>query len=121
MHAAGRICHEFTPRFDEKMRDLELRLTHGVKEELLPLIALKGIGRVRARRLFDRGITNPKDLLAANENEIVSLLGETTAKKVLEEAKRRSGKKTLPDLNERENEDEPAEKKPQATLFDFGG
>ena len=121
MHAAGRICHEFTPRSDEKMRDLELRLTHGVKEELLPLIALKGIGRVRARRLFDRGITSPKDLLAANENEIVSLLGATTAKKVFEEAKRRSGKKTLPDLNEREEEDEPAEKKPQATLFDFGG
>ena len=121
MHAAGRICHEFTPRSDEKMRDLELRLTHGVKEELLPLIALKGIGRVRARRLFDRGITSPKDLLAANENEIVSLLGVTTAKKVFEEAKRRSGKKILPDLNEREEEDEPAEKKPQATLFDFGG
>ncbi len=121
MHAAGRICHEFTPRSDEKMRDLELRLTHGVKEELLPLIALKGIGRVRARRLFDRGITSPKDLLAANENEIVSLLGATTAKKVFEEAKRRSGKKILPDLNEREEEDEPAEKKPQATLFDFGG
>jgi len=121
MHAAGRICHEFTPRSDEKMRDLELRLTHGVKEELLPLIALKGIGRVRARRLFDRGITSPKDLLAANENEIISLLGATTAKKVVEEAKRRSGKKILPDLNERENEDEPAEKKPQATLFDFGG
>jgi len=120
MHAACRICHEFTPKFDEDMRDLELRVTHGVKEELLPLISLKGIGRVRARRLFNRGITSPKELLAADENELVSILGAVIAKNVMKEAGRKSGKKSQPEIEEKEIEVKPAEKKPQATLFDFG-
>ncbi len=121
MHAAGRICHEFAADCDSEMRDLELRVTHGVKEELLPLIALKGIGRVRARRLFDRGITSPEKLMAAEEHEVVSILGATIAKNVLEQAGRRSAKKREQELEESEEEDLPTEKKPQATLFDFGG
>lgn len=120
MHAAGRICHEFASGCDNEMQDLELRVNHGVKEELLPLISLKGIGRVRARRLFDRGITNPEGLMAAEEHEVVSILGATIAKNVLEQAGRRSAKKSRPDREEEEREDVPTEKKPQATLFDFG-
>ncbi|MFA7024127.1 MAG: helix-hairpin-helix domain-containing protein, partial [Methanocorpusculum sp.] len=120
MHAAGRICHEFASCCDSEMQDLELRVNHGVKEELLPLISLKGIGRVRARRLFDRGITNPEGLMAAEEHEVVSILGATIAKNVLEQAGRRSAKKSRPDREEEEREDVPTEKKPQATLFDFG-
>ncbi len=120
MHAAGRICHEFTSGCDNEMRDLELRVSHGVKEELLPLISLKGIGRVRARRLFDRGITGPKDLLATEENVIVSILGAAIAKNVLEQSGRKSAKKTRPDAEREEVEEMPVEKKPQATLFDFG-
>jgi helicase len=120
MHAAARICHEFTPSFDVKMQDLELRVTHGVKEELIPLISLKGIGRVRARRLFNRGITSPKDILAADENDLIAILGAVTAKNVQKEAGRKSGRKSQPEMEEKEIAVEPAEKKPQATLFDFG-
>jgi len=120
MHAAARICHEFTPSFDVKMQDLELRVTHGVKEELIPLISLKGIGRVRARRLFNRGITSPKDILAADEHDLIAILGAVTAKNVQKEAGRKSGRKSQPEIEEKEIAVEPAEKKPQATLFDFG-
>lgn len=42
--------------------DLELRLKYGIKKELLPLVELKGIGRVRARKLFDSGITSIADI-----------------------------------------------------------
>ncbi|HJK77888.1 MAG TPA: ATP-dependent DNA helicase [Methanocorpusculum sp.] len=126
MHAAGRITHEFAPRFDAEVRNLEIRIENGVKEELLPLIALRGIGRVRARRLFDRGITTPETLLAADTREVVSILGNVLAKNVLEQAAKKTGKTTgfssLPEeeRNEVVPDAAPAEPKPQKTLFDFG-
>ncbi len=43
----------------KKISPLRLRVVYGVKEELLPLVALRGIGRVRARNLFDRGYKTP--------------------------------------------------------------
>ena len=58
--------------------------------------------------------------MAAEEHEVVSILGATIAQKVLEQAGRRSAKKRELELEENEEEDLPTEKKPQATLFDFG-
>ncbi len=126
MHAAGRITHEFAPRFDSEVRNLEIRIENGVKEELLPLIALRGIGRIRARRLFDRGITTPEALLSADAREVVSILGNVLAKSVLEQAAKRTGKTAeFTSLPEEERSEAvpaaaPAEPKPQKTLFDFG-
>lgn len=63
--------------------------------------------------------------MAAEKDEVVSILGATIAKNVLEQAGRRSAKKREQELEESEDEHEeedlPTEKKPQATLFDFGG
>ena len=126
MHAAGRITHEFAPRFDSEVRNLEIRIENGVKEELLPLIALRGIGRIRARRLFDRGITTPEALLSADAREVVSILGNVLAKSVLEQAAKKTGKTAeFTSLPEEERSEAvpaaaPAEPKPQKTLFDFG-
>jgi helicase len=38
------------------IRKLRLRIQHGVKEDVLPLVRLRGIGRVRARKLANAGI-----------------------------------------------------------------
>ncbi|MBS3127245.1 ATP-dependent DNA helicase, partial [Candidatus Woesearchaeota archaeon] len=51
-------------------------------EELLPLLRLKGIGRVRARKLYTQGI---KDLGDVKKIDLVSLsqiLGRTVAEDV---------------------------------------
>lgn len=91
LHAASRITHEFAPALEAEIQKLEIRAAHGIKEELIPLISLKGIGRVRARRLFERGITTPEELLKADKASVVSILGTLTYDKVIAEAKRRSG------------------------------
>ena len=65
-------------------RKLERRIKHGVKEELLDLVRLRGIGRVRARKLFGAGITNRIELHAAEKEKVKALLGEKVAEKVLE-------------------------------------
>lgn len=58
---------------------LRLRLKYGVKEELLPLIRLENIGRVRARILFRNRIRDIKDVKEADLSTLTQLLGEKTA------------------------------------------
>ncbi|HLC59826.1 MAG TPA: helicase-related protein [Candidatus Nanoarchaeia archaeon] len=58
---------------------LRLRLKYGVKEELLTLIRLENIGRVRARILFRNRIKDIHDLKNADLATLTQLLGEKTA------------------------------------------
>lgn len=46
---------------------LRTRLVYGIKEELLELVSLKGIGRVRARSLFNAGFRSHSDIREAEE------------------------------------------------------
>lgn len=127
LHAAKRIAHEFAPSLEKEMSVLEMRVANGVKEELIPLISLKGIGRVRARRLFARGITNPAELLASSKADLVSVLGAVTTENVIKEAMRKGGVKTEHDeefdevmeKNEEVLEQTKTDTKKQPTLFDF--
>ena len=85
-------------------------MKHGIRRELLPLIRLKNIGRVRARRLFNNGITDPTLLRAAGTERIAEILGRGLARQLFEESR---------DSDEREElEGEP--KLIQPTLSDFG-
>lgn len=54
---------------------LSKRVKYGVKEELLPLVELKGIGRARARKLYQAGITRPSEV-KKNLSKIESILGK---------------------------------------------
>ena len=58
---------------------LRLRLKYGVKEELLPLVRLENIGKVRARILFRNKLRDVKDLRGADYATLVQILGEKTA------------------------------------------
>lgn len=55
------------------------RLKYGVKEELLPLLKLKGIGRIRARKLFSNGIRDLGDVKKAEVTILAQLIGKTIA------------------------------------------
>jgi helicase len=60
MHATSRLARMFKPRFSPTILELELCMKHGIKRELIPLIRIRNIGRVRARRLFSNGFMLPK-------------------------------------------------------------
>ena len=66
---------------------LHLRIKYGVKEELLALIRLKGIGRVRARSLYEAGFTDLSKVANASEAHLsaVSNIGPTIAKTIKEQ------------------------------------
>ncbi len=62
-----------------EIRKLRTRLKYGIKEELLPLVRLKGIGRVRARRLWNAGMKTILSLKKAPQETLELILGEAVA------------------------------------------
>ena len=48
------------------LKDLVTRVEFGIKPELLPLVKIRGIGRIRARILFDAGYTTPRKVKRAS-------------------------------------------------------
>ncbi len=63
-----------------------LMVKEGVREELLKLIVLKGIGRARARKLYNAGIKAYGDIKTAGLPEIGKIVGPKVAKQILDEA-----------------------------------
>lgn len=66
----------------KELRKARLRVKHGIREELLPFIRLKGVGRVRARRLHSAGITSLAKLRNVSEESLARLVGTATAKRI---------------------------------------
>ena len=66
------------------LNKLRMRIKHGVKEELLRLVKLKGIGRVRARLLFKNGIKGAADIRNSTE-KLEKILGKGVARQILEQ------------------------------------
>jgi helicase len=63
------------------------RVTEGVKEELLELVNLQGIGRVRARMLFNAGFKTIEDLRASKPLQLISIptIGREVARSIYEQ------------------------------------
>ncbi len=82
-HAAAEISKllGYASRFKELVV-LRERVKHGVKAELLELVSIKGIGRVRARALFAHGFKSLADIARASEGELAKVpgIGPTLAK-----------------------------------------
>ncbi|MEM3479352.1 MAG: DEAD/DEAH box helicase [Candidatus Bathyarchaeia archaeon] len=70
-----------------KLAELMERVEHGVRAELLPLVRLEGVGRVRARILYNAGLRTIEDLRKASVENLMSLpyIGPKIAKKIKEQ------------------------------------
>jgi helicase len=75
------------PDHKRHLGELEDRIKHGVTKKLLPLVRLKGIGRVRARVLYNSGFTNISALTKAPLQRLVEipLIGPRLAKSIKEQ------------------------------------
>ncbi len=76
---------ENTDSSSDVEKDLEkvrLRLKHGIKEELLPLVKYDQIGRVRARKLHDHGVRDQEDIRETSFEKLKKLIGKRTAEKL---------------------------------------
>ena len=70
MAELGRI---FNKKKVRALTRLTTRVQYGVKEELLELISLRGVGRVRGRALHQRGFKSLRDLQKANPNDLARI------------------------------------------------
>jgi helicase len=68
----------------KELRKLEIRMKNGIKEELLDLIKIKGVGRVRARRLYSFGIKRVSDIKKFNIGDVEKLIGKKVLSNLVE-------------------------------------
>ncbi len=69
-------------RFQELLKyisRLRIQLKYGVKEELIPLLKLKNIGRVRARKMYGNKLKSLTDLKNIDIVTLSQLIGKATA------------------------------------------
>ena len=80
LYAAEEICKimHYQSLIKEIVK-LRLRLKYGIKEELLPLVRLENIGRVRARILFRNRFRDIKEIKNADLSTLAQLIGEKVA------------------------------------------
>jgi helicase len=76
-----------------ELYNLRTRIRYGVKEELLPLVALEGIGRVRARALYLVGLTDVGKIAKAPQSKLAGIpkIGPAVAEKLKDQLNKRLG------------------------------
>ncbi|MCV0372425.1 MAG: DEAD/DEAH box helicase [Nitrosarchaeum sp.] len=74
----------------EELANLRKRISYGIREELLDLVRVKGIGRVRARALYKHGIKNLDDLAKIPVNKLAEIdkIGSTLADNIKAELRK---------------------------------
>jgi len=74
------------------LRDLRRRIRYGIKEELLELVSLRGIGRVRGRSLYKAGYQKLSNIKLASVQELARVphIGHELAKSIKGQVELRS-------------------------------
>ena len=88
MHSLAELSKHLELGITFKAEQLAQRIHYGAGQDLLALLNLKGVGRVRARKLHLSGITSIERLLAADQMEVARLLGPKIAEKVISQLKK---------------------------------
>ena len=88
--AAESLSAELGLGVSTPVREARLRVEHGVRAELVELAGVRGVGRKRARRLFEAGIESRDGLRTADKSVILAALRNRpkTAESILEAVER---------------------------------
>ncbi|MBE6517041.1 MAG: DEAD/DEAH box helicase [Thermoplasmata archaeon] len=127
MYAMTEIATIFRHEVVKRIRPLLTRLKYGVRHELLELVSLRGIGRAKARTLYDRGVRNKENIMSTDAGTIAAMprIGSALAKSLKEQTGSWNAASTYVDTPVKKEEGTKVEppvqdKRPkQAKLFDF--
>ncbi len=74
-------------RHMKPLKALRTRIRYGIRAELLPLVQLRNIGRVRARSLYTHGYRDPVSLSKAKLMDLTAItgIGHEVARSILEQ------------------------------------
>ncbi len=114
IYAMRELSRLFNTGYTKQIDEISLRVEHGIRRELIPLIRIKGVGRVRARRLFENNIRSADDIRKATLDRIASVhgIGRQLALQIKNSVE--TGEHSF------EEEDEKDGGPRQANLLDFG-
>ena len=100
---------------------LEIRLKEGIKKDLLEIISIKGLGRVKARTLSSNGVRTLEQLINLPSDELLSLKG--FGPNLIQRIKTQVGVQTTFSSkslsNYHQSKSEYLTKKKRKNLFDF--
>jgi helicase len=84
MHATNRLAGLVNRDALDLSSEMVKRISYGIRPELLELVKLRGVGRVRARALFQRKIRTLEDLRSTSYDRLrqIPTIGETLAKSI---------------------------------------
>ena len=87
LYSMGELGRIFNKKKVRALTRLTTRVQYGVKEELLELISLRGVGRVRGRALYQRGFKTLRELQKADPNDLsrIPTIGPSLAVKIKEQ------------------------------------
>jgi helicase len=88
LHATHELAQLFGNRQTlPQILEAKQRVEKGVKKELLPLVKLEGVGRVRGRIIYNAGYKTAEEIKRASLNDLASLplIGPRLAKKIKEQ------------------------------------
>lgn len=83
MHSLSEISRRLELGVTFRTEQLSRRIHYGAGQDLLELLDIKGIGRVRARKLFSAGIRSLDGLRSADPAELSRILGPKIAESVV--------------------------------------
>jgi helicase len=88
LYSMSEIARIFKIKRITEVKKLQIRVRHGIKEELLSLVSLRGIGRARARKLYANGFKTREDVRDADVAALarVELVGKKLAKSIKKQA-----------------------------------
>jgi helicase len=85
IYAATEIARLENKEVIKDLIRLRIRIKNGCKEELIPLLKFKNIGRVRARKLFNENIRNVHDVKKVNYEKLADIIGKKIAEAMKKE------------------------------------
>lgn len=82
LHAAARLSELFNREATDECLEAVTRVRYGIRPELLELVRMRGLGRVRARALYSRGIRGLEDLRNTSYDRLkqIPTIGESVAR-----------------------------------------
>ena len=107
IYAMGEIAYIFNPDAIRKIRPLATRIRYGVKEELSELVSLRGVGRSRARILFNAGYATKDSIAAAEESVLAAMpkIGPALARSMKDQVGSSSAVEPVYSMSPSEEED----------------
>jgi helicase len=85
MHVTAQLARLLDLKGTKEAAELEKRIHYGAGPELMNLLDVRGIGRVRARKLYEAGFRSTIELAGADSEKVAALLGPKIAERIFKQ------------------------------------